>query len=528
MHKKGYVAAVALGVWSGIAPALPVVAQSGYEVGVVRGQLERAAAAVSRGRYAEAVEIYRVLVNQGTEGEKGQSRLGLAAALSQMGEDEQALRVLEGTVADRTPLGQEVAALRGRLVLQLAEKALHTKGAEEARRWLVQYARLADAPDRYRYTRLMAVTDTYAPVQEAFLKVGVLLPVTGPLATLGSDLMDALSLAVLEEGLWPGTHVELKVYDVGSVSAQQAALMALNDGVGLIVGPLESKNVVAVAGLAKSAGVPVVGFSTDKAAAGGGAWLAGYLAAEQGHQVADYAAQAGHERVAALVPSNTYGYELYDAFKARAGVEGVEITKTVFYNPENVDLGASLRSLVGDGTSPLPFSALFVPTGAANLPLVASQLEVRGVAAGEMVYLGTALWQDAGLLSPSVLPTVRGATFAVPPRSTKFETAFNEAYGRAPLGLSLVAYTVGEVLEELAFEHTRTGQSLQEILVRPEGFYAEGGYLRFLPNGENVRGLSIVKIGAAQFEEVVRGLPLAPVPLPDNLLPATVGRGWFW
>jgi branched-chain amino acid transport system substrate-binding protein len=501
--------------------------------GTVRGGLEQAVRLMGRGDWQGAADVYSRLVNAGTETEKGQARLGMAAAFAQMGDETRALQALEGTVADGdTPLGRAVGELRGRLILQMAEKDLHAEGVAGAKRWLAQYQRLTIMPERERYVRLLAAVSDEGAKHPQTLTVGVLLPLSGPMKPVGDAVMNGLALAVSEGFVWQGVDVVLKPYDVaagGEEGATQAAQAALDEGADVLVGPLLSKHVDGVAPLAVARNVPVLGLSSDRAAAREGVWLAGYLAADQGRAAANHAKALGLTRVAGLVPSNPYGYELFDAFKEQARLNGLDVVKTAFYNPQNVDLGANIRTLT-EGMAkggPAPFEALFIPAPAQSLPLIFSQLVYYDLDRG-MQLLGTALWQHNAVLSPTSRELV-GGVFAVPADNTIFNDRYQSVYGTRANQMALVGYDLGGWLGELAFERGRTGAPLAEVLTRPDGFYGTGGYVRFFANGLNERGMDLMRVGDGKFDVLGRAALLRPVPVPANLTPEGVGRGGiFW
>ena len=68
-----------------------------------------------RGDTARAIELYKPLVNASDEIQRAQARYGLALAFDHQGDDVQAVRTLEGTVADSSALGQHIAELRARI-----------------------------------------------------------------------------------------------------------------------------------------------------------------------------------------------------------------------------------------------------------------------------------------------------------------------------------------------------------------------------------------------------------------------------
>lgn len=515
----------------------PVASPTAPVAGNAQQGLDAAIDALRARQWLRAVELYQQAVNLKDDEQRAQARYGLAVALAQLGQEDKALTALEGTLVDNTPLGKAVGTLRGQLLLQLAEKALAEQGPGAAGTWLSQYDRLTVQPDRPRYERLKGagevLTGIDSSVPTLVLRVGVLLPMNGPLAPVGNDILRGLQLGLKEFDGRRGTRVELIPMDSSdATTSQDSAQRLLGQKVDMVVGPLLGNVVDKVRDVFHPAQVPVLTFSSDRAVMGDGVYALSYLPAEQGRAMARATVASGHSRLAGLIPSTPYGYEVYGAFQDEAKKLGASVTGSAFYNPQNSDIGANIRTLVGKETakdsksfSP-PFDALFLPAPAATLPLVAAQLSYYDVDKAGVQLLGTALWQDNNLLLPSA-GAVRGGLFAVPPRVDAFGGSFKTTYGSEPHPLAILGYDAARVLADLAAEKQRLGTPLDTLLQRPEGFYGSGGYLRFAANGETERGLSIVKV-SEQFEVVSPALNLAPLPVPANLTPQGQGRGWGW
>ncbi|MCP5405665.1 MAG: penicillin-binding protein activator [Pseudomonadaceae bacterium] len=512
------------------APAAPLTLE------MVDGRLREGAALVQSGEFGEATTVYQALANINDRVKRAQARFGLAVALTQQGQDEAALKTLEGTPADDTELGQAVGDLRGRLMLQLAEKSLLSRGTSG--RYLSDYARLTVQPDNARAARLNALEQSGG--QNNFygdsdvLRVGVLLPLSGPLAAVGQDILRGLQLALDETPAWRGVRVELYPHD--TTEDPRAALDgALVQGARVIVGPLLAANVKAVGARAQTLGVPVLAFSSDRTVAGGSVHVVPPLPTAQARLVARWALAHGSTQLAALIPSNPYGYEVFDAFRDEVARGGGQVVTQSFFNPENVDLGASVRQLVKgqiSGTSvvgDVPFNALFVPVPPASVPLVTSQLAYYDLDRDSRLrLLGTALWQDNAMLAPDKRGA-RGGVFAAPAKDPAFVQKFEGIFGHKPNTMALQGFDVGRMLVQVAAERQWSGRDAGLLLNRPEGFYGSGGYLRFTAMGLTERGMETVEVGDGTFKVVAPALTMAPLPVPAEMMPSGTRRwgGWW-
>lgn len=510
-----------------------VGAQPPAAVGPVQGGMDAAVAALRHNQWARAVDLYRPLVNLSSVEERGQARFGLAVALSQLGMESEALAALEGTLDDGTPLGRAVTQLRARLLLQLADKALADKGPGAAAAYLAQYERLPEQADRGRYERIKAAGDILAsdPSNPTLtLRVGVMLPLSGALKDVGEAVLHGLQMGLRDFDGRRGTRVELLPVDVTDEAGAKAAAAELaGKQVDVVVGPLLSKAVVEAAEVLTPLHVPMLALTSDRSVLGNGVYALNYLPAEQARLIAQAAVSRGHSNLAGLVPANPYGYEVFDAFQDEAKRLGAVVTGSSFFDPKATDIGQNIRSLVGTVSGTVPFDALFMPAPASAMPLIAAQLSYYDVDKAGVQLLGAAGWQNNALLKPSARG-VRGALFATPPRAEAFRQAYEATYGQAPHPLAVLGYDGARLLADLAGEKQRTGADTASLLLRPEGFYGSGGFLRFSPSGVTQRGLDVVKVGE-QFEVVKAALNMAPVAVPADLQPqgAAGGRwgGWW-
>ena len=119
-------------------------------------------------------------------------------------------------------------------------------------------------------------------------RVAILLPLTGPSAALGATLLNAAQLALFH---FADRKFELLPHDTHGTpeGAAEAAQFAIADGATLILGPLFSQEVEAVAPAARAAGVRVIAFTSDKRVASDGVFIMGFRPDEQVDRVVRFA-----------------------------------------------------------------------------------------------------------------------------------------------------------------------------------------------------------------------------------------------
>ena len=138
-------------------------------------------------------------------------------------------------------------------------------------------------------------------------KAALLLPLTGANATIGKNMANAASLAVLGRD----AAAQPPVFDTGDTAegAAAAAVAALARGARLLMGPLRADQTPAV--LAVAGQVPVVTFSNDETMADAGAFVMGVTPAQSVSAMFSYARAQGLSRIAvefAREPDAQLGY----------------------------------------------------------------------------------------------------------------------------------------------------------------------------------------------------------------------------
>jgi ABC-type branched-subunit amino acid transport system substrate-binding protein len=133
-----------------------------------------------------------------------------------------------------------------------------------------------------------------APVEELppEVRVGLLLPLSGPAGALGRDMLDAAQMALFDVG---ENDLVLLPRDTGGTpaGARTAATQVIADGAEVILGPLFGQGVAAVSPLAAQAGIRILAFSNDASVATDGTFLLGFRPEEQVRRVVDYALASG-------------------------------------------------------------------------------------------------------------------------------------------------------------------------------------------------------------------------------------------
>ena len=189
------------------------------------------------------------------------------------------------------------------------------------------------------------VPEPLPPPTAGQIKVGVLLPLSGPNAGLGQAMLEAAQLALFTTAAEKLTLVPRDT--AGAGGAAGAARSAVADGATLLLGPLLAPEVEAVRPIAAEARINVIAFATQTQVAGGNVFLMGFLPRQEVAREVSFARERGLSRFGALAPSTPYGRLMTDVLRDTAAAAGGTVTKVEYLNPDGSDVTAAVQRLVG-------------------------------------------------------------------------------------------------------------------------------------------------------------------------------------
>lgn len=330
------------------------------------------------------------------------------------------------------------------------------------------------------------------------VKVALLLPLSGPNADLGKAMLDAAQLALFTMG---GESLTLVPRDTGGTpeGAAKAARSAVDEKVGLILGPLLAGGVQAVKPIAAGANINVIAFSTATQLAGGNIFLMGFLPHDEAVREVAFARERGLQRFAALLPNSPYGRLMNDALREAAAATGGTVGKVEYLDPRNPDTTLAVQHVMGGSGAAGPaatatFDALLLPEGGAQLKQLAAQIKAAEGQSGKIQLLGSGLWDDPSIVGD---PALAGGWFASSPPDARrdFENRYQGAYRRPPPRLASLAFDSAALAAVLAKSGGDNPFSRDAIL-NPSGFSGVDGLFRFTQGGLVQRGLAVIEVGA--------------------------------
>jgi ABC-type branched-subunit amino acid transport system substrate-binding protein len=327
------------------------------------------------------------------------------------------------------------------------------------------------------------------PSGQTPVRIGILLPFSNGSSstrTLATSLLKAAELALFDSH---NRNLLLIPADEGSggTEAVAATRSLLSDGAEVIVGPLFSQSVTAIAPLTRDYAVPVISFSTDRAVGGDGVYLLSFQPESEVTRIVRYAAVQGHSAFAGIVPSTAYGGHVAQAFEQTVKAAGAHIVGEEHFVPASGGIATPVLRIAQAKPD-----AILIAQGGALLREIASSLAEHGASSGQVQFLGTGLWDDA---STTHEPVLAGGWFAAPDPDLArgFDVKFRSAFGTSPPALASLAYDAVSLVAALASGpayHRFTPAALTD----PNGFSGVDGVFRFDVGGASERGLAVLKI----------------------------------
>ena len=324
------------------------------------------------------------------------------------------------------------------------------------------------------------------------VRVALLLP--GSASGHGGDTARAFrNAAELAISDFPDAGIQIAVYDTRGTPAGAGAAVgaALQQGAGIVIGPVFANEVSAVAPQARAAGVPVVGFSSDAGVAGPGVYLLSFLPSDDVNRIVSYSASQGRKSFAALLPANAYGAVVEAAFRSAAAKAGGRIVTIQSYRDaeEARAKAGAIASIARE------IDALLVPDTGDVVSAIAATLAERGVTRDKVKLLGSGQWDDPRILNN---PALVGGWFPAPVRQgfEDFSRKYQAAYGGVPPRNATLAYDA-TVLAVGIVRQYGADRFENSVLTSPNGFAGVDGIFRFLPSGLTERRLAVYEVNGA-------------------------------
>ncbi len=326
------------------------------------------------------------------------------------------------------------------------------------------------------------------------LKVGLLLPLSGPYADYGRNLLNAAALAMFDMG---GVHaLDLMPRDTGGRAdgAASAAVEVLAHGADALIGPATPAAAANATRAATAHGAPILALTADRRMAEPGVFAMGHAAEASATRIVDFAYRRGVRVIAAIAPEGAYGKAALRGLEGAAAGRGMRVA-AIQELPRDANATAIERAtaaaLAAVAVAPDAEGALFLPFPAEELAPFAAAIQARHRSNPPML-LGLEGWDSA--LLPK-LPGFEHAYYAgADPRlSASFRARYVAAFGEAPARDAALVYDMTAMLA--AAGRSATGRRLGAFdLTTAAGYRGVEGAFLLTPEGVVRRTYAVVGV----------------------------------
>ncbi|MGE5576154.1 MAG: ABC transporter substrate-binding protein [Syntrophothermus sp.] len=345
------------------------------------------------------------------------------------------------------------------------------------------------------------------------IKIGTVLPTTGPIATFGQSTLNGIRLAIEEinaAGGVLGRPIELINEDTKSDATETrnaVAKLITRDNVLAIIGEVASTNTLAGAPVAQAEKVPMVtpGSTNEKVTeVGDYIFRTVFIDPYQGKVVANFAAKSLKAKRAALLTalSSDYSMGLASVFKAEFTKRGGKIVSEQSYSEGDQDFSAQLtkiRSIKPD--------VLYIPGYYTEIALIARQAKQLGVKVQILGSEGTEspkLFELGGDAVEGILFSTHYSAEVKNPIAQRFLKNYKAKYGKDPEALSALGYDAALVVADAIKRAGKVDRNaLRDALARTKNVQVVTGVITLDAKRNPIKSVVILRVEKGQKYSLV-------------------------
>lgn len=359
--------------------------------------------------------------------------------------------------------------------------------------------------------------------QKQKLKVGILLPLSGKNKELGQSLLNAATMSLFENDA--NDDIELIVFDAkdNQFGATSAIGEAATKGIKIIIGPVFSNSVEAIADKIKSEKMIALSFSNNMDLANkNGIFLMGFMPEQQIEKIVSYSISQGRNNFSVIAPNNQYGLKVANIFKEVVQrKDGNFIISEFYLNNKELDKAAARvvnsfivpervsnkvnrkKGDIGLKEGDKVYSdTILIPESGATLFKIVDYIKKSNVNERDFQFIGTSQWDEIATLND---PNLVGSWFPAPDfhEYKNFEKKYYKTYGKFPVRISSIAYDAMGAIINLVNQTGNKNLTTDDFInysSPKNGFEGIDGLFRFLPNGLVQRNLAILEVDNAEFK----------------------------
>jgi branched-chain amino acid transport system substrate-binding protein len=409
---------------------------------------------------------------------------------------------------------------------------LRSDRLDEARQAAMEILRLAPGEDWIMKAReLLEEIDERLRVK--FDVIGCLLPLSGPFAIYGQEILRGLELGLglFDKGTRVPSSLELVVRDTeGDPQKAVDAIRELkeNEKAALVIGPLISRVAEAAVEEAQESAIPIITLSQSEEITNKGEMIFQNSLAPQDqvrslvNKVMD---EMGLRRFAILYPANPYGTYFMNVFWDTVEERGGVINAVESYDTQGTDFTEEIKKMIGlfyprpnpemeeeGGESeeqPKPiidFDAVFIPDSYQGAGVISSQLAYYDVVG--VTLLGTDLWNSKELVEIAGR-YVNGAIFPSGffpgsgyPGVKEFVSQYSSSFGQEPGLLAAMGYDTIRIVKQILEDNSgqiKTRSDFAAALAEARTFGSVTGIMSFDEQRRAKRNPLLLTVSGGHF-----------------------------
>lgn len=279
---------------------------------------------------------------------------------------------------------------------------------------------------------LIGLSIIFAPIKDNknIIEIGIIVPLTGPAANHGKDLMDGFNMAFDERSRYIDTSkYEIKLIIQDSQSSPQGGVNALQNIINInspvvVIGPVASSVMLAMIPIAEQNKVPLfspAASSPKITNSGKYIYRMSLLAPEQAELLSEYAIKNGISKMGILYINDETGNSYMKAFEDKFTSKGGAIVIKESYDKKGIDFRTQIIKLKGAG-----IDGVFIPGVPRTTGLILKQAKELGL---DIVFLGNYGTEGADLLT-AAQGAAEGFVYASIPINIRFKEKFKLHYNK--------------------------------------------------------------------------------------------------
>lgn len=346
----------------------------------------------------------------------------------------------------------------------------------------------------------------YEATPKEAIKIGVIIPLTGDLATYGEGMKNAINLAIENSGL--EKRIQLIIEDDrGCIIAEDVSIaqkLVNIDRVKGILGPACSSAFLSVIPVTEETKVILISSSaTSKSITNAGNYIFRTIAsdADKGIAVAEFAYTRDYRKGALLydIANDSFVQQRADV-KGKFAELGGQISIEESFKTGDTDFRSQLTK-IKNSNADVVFIGAFPQEGALvlkqarelgiKLPFISSDSDL-----GTKDVVDIAGEAAEGLIFPF-------ATTPINKEYTEFVNVYKNKFGKEPPAYALESYDAAALLVKATAESDGTPESIKDELQKiGQNYYGVSGIITFDKNGDVQKPMIIKTIKDGQFVEV--------------------------